>query len=106
MQQTSRIRGPKDLARILKERRKELGLTQDDLASLHDLSRYAVINAEAAKTDPKLSTINTLLEGVGLTLVAVPTQFADRVQLPHVSPDTEDGTMGEDLEFDPSWIDE
>jgi len=96
------------LAATLKARRKAIGVTQDDLASLHALSRYAIIDAESGKGDPKFSTITTILEGLGLRLVAVPAEFAGRITLPEPMDETQGKELedGDPLEFDGSWIDE
>ena len=72
------IRSPDDLCAT----RKSQGATQGELAGLHDLGRYTVVGVESGKGDPKLSTNLTLLGGLGISLVAVPSHLAHRLTLP------------------------
>lgn len=71
-----------DFSQALRDARKKLELNQSDVADLNNLSRYTVIDAESGKGDPKLSTMLTLLEAVGMRLVMVPADVADRISLP------------------------
>lgn len=91
------ITDPQILAEALKLRRKELKATQGDLAGMHGVSRYTIVDAESGRGDPKLSTILTLLKGLGISLVAVPTQMAHQVELlATVEPEAEDFQGGID----------
>lgn len=58
------------LAKALKERRKELGVTQKDLAKLCNLSHNGISRIEVADSDIKLSTLLKLgkLLGFSVTL--------------------------------------
>ena len=76
------LRDPSDLASALKQRRRQLELNQSDVAGMHDVSRFTIVDAESGKGDPKLSTLLTLFEALGLTLVAVPSQLAERLLVP------------------------
>lgn len=78
------IRTGGDLASILKARRSITGLRQKDIADLNRMSRFTVTDAESGRGDPKLSTVITLLRTLGMTLVAVPSEFSDRVSIPQV----------------------
>jgi transcriptional regulator with XRE-family HTH domain len=75
------ITDPKILAETLKLQRKALKATQEDLAGMNDISRYTIVDAESGRGDPKLSTILTLLNGLGISLMAVPNHMADRVKM-------------------------
>jgi len=59
-----------NLAKALKERRKELGVTQKDLAKLCNLSHNGISRIEVADSDIKLSTLLKLgkLLGFSVTL--------------------------------------
>lgn len=51
------IRDEVSLAKALKERRKELGVTQKDVAKLCNLSHNGISRIEVADSDIKLSTL-------------------------------------------------
>ncbi len=59
-----------NLAKALKDRRKELGVTQKDLAKLCNLSHNGISRIEVADSDIKLSTLLKLgkLLGFSVTL--------------------------------------
>ncbi|MBW3243448.1 helix-turn-helix domain-containing protein [Epibacterium sp. DP7N7-1] len=80
----ARLDDREDFARILKERRAERRIRQEDLASLNRMSRFTLSDAENGRTDPKLSTMVNLLQTLGLTMVVVPTEVADRVSVPRL----------------------
>lgn len=86
-----------DLAHALKAQRKRLGLNQAEVADMHDLSRFTIVDVESGKGDPKLSTLLRLMEALGLRLVAVPTQLVDRIVLPE--PEVQ-SLSADDLEID------
>jgi HTH-type transcriptional regulator/antitoxin HipB len=64
------IRDEVSLAKAIKDRRKELGVTQKDLAKLCDLSHNGISRIEVADSDIKLSTLLKLgkLLGFKVTL--------------------------------------
>lgn len=72
---------PEVLAEALKGQRKRLKSTQQDLADMHGVSRYTIVDAESGNGDPKLSTVLTLLSGLGISLMAVPTQLVRQVEM-------------------------
>jgi DNA-binding XRE family transcriptional regulator len=97
------ITDPQDFSDLLKQNRKRLGLNQTQLANMHDLSRYTVVDAESGRGDPKLSTVLTLLRGLGLSLVAVPTHMVGRINLPdeaEVQDLTDDEPNFDEVDFD------
>ncbi|MFX4300260.1 helix-turn-helix domain-containing protein [Pseudosulfitobacter pseudonitzschiae] len=75
------ITDPDVLAEALKTQRKRLRSTQQDLADMHGVSRYTIVDAESGNGDPKLSTVLTLLSGLGISLMAVPTQLVRQVEM-------------------------
>ncbi|WP_411839837.1 helix-turn-helix domain-containing protein [Paracoccus sp. ME4] len=91
------IRHRDDFSRLLKARRGEKRLRQEDLANLNRMSRFTLTDAENGKADPKLSTMITLLRTLGLTLVAVPSEFADRVSVPQIDEPDDYDDIDDDL---------
>lgn len=75
------IHDPEALAQALKQRRKELNATQEELAEIYGVSRYTIVDAESGKGDPKLSTVLKLLNGLGMSLMAVPNQLTDQIAM-------------------------
>lgn len=63
------IKNEKDLAEALKERRKELGITQKDLARVCDLSHNGISRIEVADSDIKLSTLLKMGKFLGFKVV-------------------------------------
>ncbi len=51
------IQSKEDMAQVIKERRKELSVTQKDLANLCNLSHNGISRIEVADSDIKLSTL-------------------------------------------------
>lgn len=94
------ILSPADLAAILKRRRKELRVRQEELAGLYDMSRYTVIAAESGEGDPKLSTVLKLVEALGLRLVAIPGEVMDRVVIPAPAPPPPDLVDVDDADWE------
>ena len=99
------IKSPDDLAKAIRTGRKSQGVTQENVAGLYALSRYTLVKAESGNGDPKLSTILTLLQGVGLSMVLVPGHLADHLNLPipDSSPENQDQDIDKwDPDLDPS----
>jgi transcriptional regulator with XRE-family HTH domain len=84
-----------NFSKALRDARKNLGLKQSDVADLYNLSRYTIVDVESGKGDPKLSTILTLLEAVGMRLVVVPAEVSDRISMPPESDHGETNFLGE-----------
>jgi len=55
-----------DLIKIVKERRKTLRLTQEDLAELSEVSLRTLKQFESGKGNPTLETLEKLAEVLGL----------------------------------------
>lgn len=63
------IHDEKELAVALKDRRKELGITQKDLARVCDLSHNGISRIEVADSDIKLSTLLKMGKFLGFKVV-------------------------------------
>ncbi len=63
------IHSEKELAEALKERRKELDITQKDLARVCDLSHNGISRIEVADSDIKLSTLLKMGKFLGFKVV-------------------------------------
>ncbi len=63
------IRNEVELARAIKERRKELEITQKDLARVCDLSHNGISRIEVADSDIKLSTLLKMGKFLGFKVV-------------------------------------
>lgn len=61
-----------NLSQHLRRRRRELGVTQADLARLAGLSLHGVSDIETAKGNPTLETLLKLLDALGLRIVIQP----------------------------------
>jgi HTH-type transcriptional regulator/antitoxin HipB len=74
-------RGPLgDLGLAAAERRRQIGLTQRDLAALAGVSERSVQSLEAGKLSLRADVLTKILEALGLALVAVPTSKARRLE--------------------------
>ncbi len=51
------IKNEQELAKAIKDRRKEMGITQKELAQVCDLSHNGISRIEVADSDIKLSTL-------------------------------------------------
>ena len=58
----------KELGNTIKERRKLLGITQQDLADLADVNINTVIRIEGNKINPSIEVINSIAEILGMEL--------------------------------------
>ena len=63
------IENSETLAKILKERRKEVGITQKELADLCDLSHNGISRIEVADNDVKLTTLLKMAKILDIKLV-------------------------------------
>ncbi len=64
------LRTTSDLAALVRERRRELGLTQDALARLADLRRATVADLEAGRSRPSFDSALAVLAALGIGLDA------------------------------------
>lgn len=84
MSHEPRRRGPRDagpwagLGAGVARRRRELGLTQRDLADLADVSVSTVQGLEAGRLATRLGSLAAILDALGLTLTIVPSDMAGR----------------------------
>lgn len=67
------ILDPADFSRMVRERRKALGLTQRELAFASGLGRVSVLRLENEPEKCQLRTALRVAEVLGLNLVAAPT---------------------------------
>lgn len=65
------ISTPDDFAKTVRQARRARGENQADLAERASLSRYTVIDAESGQSDPRLSTMLKLAEGLGMTIALI-----------------------------------
>lgn len=56
------------------EQRKELGLSQRELASLYNIPQSSVARIESCKTTPKLDTVLKICKQLGLSLTISPSR--------------------------------
>jgi y4mF family transcriptional regulator len=68
------------LPQAIRRRRKELQLTQADLAALADVSRRLVETVEAGQGSPRLSSVLDLCRALGLEVVVRPGRGVFRVE--------------------------
>ena len=57
-----------DLANIIRERRENLKITQEDLAELSGVALRTIKTIETAKGNPTLQTINNIADVLGMEL--------------------------------------
>ena len=57
-----------ELGRTIAARRKDLGVTQEDLAALTGLSTRSIGQLELGQTNPRLSSLLVVLTALGLDL--------------------------------------
>ena len=69
------------LGTALKERRNELGLTQEDVAGAAEIDRPFITMIEAAKKQPTISVLWKLADALQLS----PSDFAERVDQRYAS---------------------
>jgi transcriptional regulator with XRE-family HTH domain len=60
------------LSQLLRRRRRELGVTQADLARLAGLSLHGVSDLETGRGNPTLETLVKLTDALGLRIVIEP----------------------------------
>lgn len=65
-----------DLGRSIAARRKELGLTQEELAALAGVSTRFLSSLEGGKPTARLSTVLAVLDALGLEVTIAPRRTA------------------------------
>lgn len=68
LQQNNSIMLIEELGNTIKERRKLLGITQQDLADLADVNINTVIRIEGNKINPSIEVINSIAQILGMEL--------------------------------------
>lgn len=58
-----------EIASSIKERRKYLKMTQQEVADLADMSINTVVSLERGEGNPKLETVLTICDIIGLELI-------------------------------------
>ena len=58
-----------DVAKLIKQRREELGISQKELAQLCDLSHNGISKMESNESEVKLSTLLRMSKFLGIKLV-------------------------------------
>lgn len=76
-----RITGARDLGLYVRDRRRDLGMTQSDLAEAAGVSRRWLLDLETGKKTTQMDLIFRTLDALGLTLEARPASPAGRVDL-------------------------
>jgi HTH-type transcriptional regulator/antitoxin HipB len=66
----------KAIARRLRDRRRQLKLTQQDVADLAGLARYTVVRVEGGDPGAQFDTVRRMAEAVGLT-ISLSTQYRE-----------------------------
>ncbi|RLA59888.1 MAG: XRE family transcriptional regulator [Epsilonproteobacteria bacterium] len=64
-----KIRNLSELGKALKNRRKDLGITQKELASICNLSHNGISRIEMGESDVKLSTLLKMGQILGIDLI-------------------------------------
>ena len=59
----------KDIANFIKQRRKQLEITQEDLALLSGISTRKLSDIETAKADTTIDTLNKVCNTLGVEIV-------------------------------------
>lgn len=57
-----------DIKEVMKSQRKKLGISQQDLAEMADVGITTIKQIEAGKGNPSLSTIEKILEVLGMEI--------------------------------------
>lgn len=63
-----RIRSVRDLAAVVKGRRKDLAISQAELAHRAGVARKSISELESGKTEPELALMLRVLEQLGLVI--------------------------------------
>ena len=63
-----------EISKTLRERRRELGVSQADLARLSGLSLHGLSDIETGKGNPTMETLLKVLQVLGLQILLKPTE--------------------------------
>jgi transcriptional regulator with XRE-family HTH domain len=66
--------------RILRERRRKLGMTQTQVAELTGKKQSQIVRLERGLADPRLSSLVQVANSVGMEIMAVPTRLVPAVR--------------------------
>ena len=69
-------------AELIYTTRQRLGLTQQGLADLAGVSRHTIIDVESGKSSPSVSTLEKVLDALGLRIEVVPNYRKSPVSTP------------------------
>jgi len=58
------------IAKLIKDRRRDLGMTQDELAKKVGITRLSIVSIEAGRSNSRISTIVGILNVLRVTLEA------------------------------------
>ena len=67
------------IAKLIKDRRRDLGLSQDELARRVGVSRLSIINIESGRSNARVSTIVGILNVFKVTLEAREKSYESRI---------------------------
>ncbi|MFM1912416.1 MAG: hypothetical protein RIR51_254 [Bacteroidota bacterium] len=59
------------LGKILKERRSEMGMNQDELSKKSNVAIKSIHSIERGKANPSIKTLNKLIEILGMDLIII-----------------------------------
>jgi DNA-binding XRE family transcriptional regulator len=69
------ISSPSEIGSLIKARRAQRDIGQEQLAAIVGISRYTLVDIETGKSDPKLSTVLKLADALGFRLALVPSEM-------------------------------
>jgi HTH-type transcriptional regulator/antitoxin HipB len=72
MHTTKRIQSPEDMGRLIRDRRRELGLTQEVLYLLTGVTQAKLSKIERGQSAASLDTYLRIFNGLGIDLLGVP----------------------------------
>jgi putative transcriptional regulator len=64
-----------EIGKLIKARRAQRGIGQEQLAAIVGISRYTLVDIETGKSDPKFSTVLKLANALGFRLALVPSEM-------------------------------
>jgi len=67
------------IAKLIKDRRRDLGMTQDELARKVGITRLSIVSIEAGRSNSRISTIVGILNVLRVTLEAREKSYERRI---------------------------